>query len=279
MRPTVGSLFSGIGGIDLGLQRAGWQIAWQVEIDPFCRRVLAKHWPAVPVFHDVRKVGADCLSPVDMIAGGFPCQDLSIAGSRSGINGQRSGLFWELARIVRSLRPRFVFLENVPGLLHSGGGFGSVLGSLAAGGYCVAWDCIPAGFVGAPHIRDRLWIVASRNVSDAIGDAIRIERQWSGEQYAESGSSEPGNNGAARTLANPNGEGIVPETGTEQEIRGRTSDRDREIWNHWSTEPGVGRMAHGVPGRVDRLRGLGNACVPQIPELIGRRLLELWQTN
>src|SRR5688572_14262480 len=125
-----GSLFAGIGGIDLGLERAGMKCAWQVELDPFCRRVLAKHWPDVARYEDVREVGAHNLEPVDLIAGGFPCQDISNAGKRAGIDGERSGLWSEYARIVRELRPRYVLVENVTALL--GRGIGRVLGDLAA---------------------------------------------------------------------------------------------------------------------------------------------------
>src|SRR5215510_9060927 len=114
---TFGSLFAGIGGIDLGLERAGMECRWQVEIDPFCRQILAKHWPEVKRYDDIRKLAASDLEPVDLMAGGFPCQDLSQAGKRAGIEGTRSGLWFEFARLVRGLRPRYVLIENVPGLL------------------------------------------------------------------------------------------------------------------------------------------------------------------
>src|SRR6266699_2059797 len=139
---TVGSLFSGIGGFDLGLERAGMEIRWQVEIDSFCQQVLAKHWPNVKRYDDVRTVGAHNLERVDVLCGGFPCQDVSCAGPRTGIDGVRSGLWSEMVRVVRELRPRYVFMENTHGLLERG--FGRVLGDLAEAGYDAEWACLAA---------------------------------------------------------------------------------------------------------------------------------------
>src|SRR5688572_22943668 len=157
------SLFAGIGGFDLGLERTGgFQTVAFCEIDPFCRRVLAKHWPEVPCYEDVRtltgaRLAADGIA-VDVIAGGFPCQDISFAGKRAGLEGARSGLWGEYRRLIGEVRPRFVIVENVPGLLSLG--MGAVLGDLSALGYDAVWDCVPASAVGAPHQRDRVWIVA-----------------------------------------------------------------------------------------------------------------------
>lgn len=155
---TVGSLFTGIGGIDLGCERAGMQVAWQVEIDPWCSRVLEKHWPNVARYGDVKGVGSHNLAPVDVIAGGFPCQDISIAGRGGGLAGERSGLWFEMHRIVRELRPRFVLVENVSALTSRG--IDRVVADLAEIGYDAEWHCVSAGAVGAPHQRLRLWIVA-----------------------------------------------------------------------------------------------------------------------
>jgi DNA (cytosine-5)-methyltransferase 1 len=154
---TVGSLFSGIGGIDLGLERAGFRVIWQCESDPFARRVLAKHWPGIPCYQDVRLIDERVECP-ELLCGGFPCQDVSCAGRRAGIEGERSGLWAEFARVVLLLRPRFVLVENTPGLYVRG--LGRVLGDLADGGYDAEWQCIPAAAVGAPHLRARIWILA-----------------------------------------------------------------------------------------------------------------------
>ena len=155
---TIGSLFSGIGGLELGLEWAGLgPTLWQVEQNEFCCKVLEKHWPDATRHHDVRAVGAKNLQPVDVICGGFPCQDISLAGAGAGLSGARSGLWFEYARIIGELRPRIVVVENVAALL--GRGLGDVLGCLASLGYDAWWDCIPAASVGAPHRRDRLFVV------------------------------------------------------------------------------------------------------------------------
>jgi DNA (cytosine-5)-methyltransferase 1 len=165
---THGSLFAGIGGFDLGFERAGIKTVWQVEIDGYCRRVLARHFPHARRFDDIRECwGGECgfaetrkhyLRKVDVLSGGFPCQDISNAGKRAGIDGERSGLWSEYARLIRELRPRFVVVENVAALL--GRGMERVLGDLAACGYDAEWQSIRASDVGAPHRRERIWIVA-----------------------------------------------------------------------------------------------------------------------
>jgi DNA (cytosine-5)-methyltransferase 1 len=157
---TIGSLFSGIGGLELGLEWAGLgPTLWQVEQDAYCRAVLAKHWPAARRFEDVRAVGVSELGAVDVLCGGFPCQDASkVSRSRAGIDGDKTGLWSEYARLIREIRPRYAVLENVPALLVRG--FDRVLGDLAACGYDAEWQCLTAASVGAPHIRDRLFVVA-----------------------------------------------------------------------------------------------------------------------
>lgn len=166
MGMSVGSLFCGIGGIDLGLERVGMEVRWQVELDEFCNRVLAKHWADVVRFRDVREVGAHNLEPVELIAGGFPCQDISVAGKGAGLDGERSGLWFEFLRVVRELRPTWVLAENVPALRTRGGDI--VLAGLAEAGYSCWPLVVGARHVGAPHRRDRVWIVARR-----LGDTDR----------------------------------------------------------------------------------------------------------
>ena len=219
---TFGSLFAGIGGIDLGLERAGMQVRWQVEIDEFCNRVLEKHWPDIPRYLDVRSVGVLNAEPVDVIAGGFPCQPVSIAGKKLAQADER-WLWPEMARIIRELRPGYVLLENVPGLLARG--FGDVLGDLAACGYDAEWDCLRASDLGAPHRRERVFVVAYPN-------GTRLEGLWSQ---------------------------VV------REAQRYAADRP---W--WHPEPALDRVADGFPDRVDRMRALGNAVVPQVVEAIGR---------
>ncbi len=163
----LGSLFSGIGGLDLGVEAAtGARTVWQVERDEWCRGILARHWPDAVRYDDVCKVGEE-LERVDIIAGGFPCQDVSVAGKRAGLTGgERSGLWREYARIIRVVRPRFVFVENVAGLLSME--FGHVLGDLAALGYDAEWAVFRASDAGAPHRRERVFVLA-------VADAERIE--------------------------------------------------------------------------------------------------------
>jgi hypothetical protein len=155
--PAIGSLFAGIGGIEIGLERAGFETAWQVERDEFCSRILARHWPSVTRYGDIHDVDPRAVTPVDILAGGFPCQPVSLAGLGRGRDDPR-WLWPEFARLIRDLRPGIVFVENVVGLRNRG--FGLVVGDLAALGYDAEWECIPAGAVGAPHRRDRIWLVA-----------------------------------------------------------------------------------------------------------------------
>jgi len=285
---NVLDLFSGIGGFSLGLERAGLRTVAFCEIDPYCRRVLRRHWPDVPVYDDVRTLtGAKILadadaercgwrkdnqgqasskrngntpSGIDVICGGFPCQDISVAGKGAGITGERSGLWSEYARIIGEVRPRYVIVENVAALLHRG--LADVLGDLAAIGYDAEWHCIPASAVGAPHRRDRIWIIA-----DDQGGGRRARRQG---RFADGGARQPEPVGTFQDMADANGARCVKQ---RWGIAIRTQLAAAECADWWRTEPDVGRVAHGVPNRVDRLRALGNAVVPQIPEIIGRAIM------
>jgi DNA (cytosine-5)-methyltransferase 1 len=298
-------LFSGIGAFSLGLERSGaFRTVAFCECDPFCRRVLAKHWPEVPCYDDVRTLTAAHLAAdgisVDAICGGFPCQDISVAGRGAGINGERSGLWSEFARLIGELRPRYVLVENVAALL--GRGMGVVLGDLSALGYDAEWQIISAADMGAPHRRERVWIVG--NPSGAAGErharTVLGAQAGIGSTRIEDGDlpDGPGDAGAgsrARDVADaigPRLEGgadLAGDSANEQpttERGGAVSDAGRlsparygrGVWetsqsDWWLVEPNVGRVAHGVASRVDRLRCLGNALVPQIPEMIGRTIL------
>lgn len=269
---NVGSLFAGIGGFDLGLERAGFETAWFCEQDEFCQRVLRKHWPHAPIYDDIRELRGVDVKPVDLLCGGFPCQDLSYAGRGAGIEGERSGLWSEYARLVGELRPRYVLVENVPALAHRG--LGRVLGDLAALGYDAEWDCIPASAVGAPHRRDRIWLVAYPE------SLHRHERDDHAGVGLEGGTvSQSGNGGWPAPVADANGKGLEGhrrpvEGAAERPAPSRSlAQREREREQHeWAVEPDVGRMANGVPRRVDRLRSLGNALVPQVAEWLGHRI-------
>ena len=203
---------------------------------------------------------------VDAICGGFPCQDISQAGSGKGLAGKRSGLWTEYVRLIGDLRPQFVIVENVSRLLSRG--FDQVLGDLAALRYDAEWHCIPASAVGAPHIRDRVWIVAYPQHPDTDSQRshraqIDLERSFE-FQHEQVSQLRP----LCSHVADPDCQGQLQSQGRQQEQRGWACDGD---W--WRTEPDVGRVAYGVPGGVDRLKGLGNAVIPQIPEIIGRAIM------
>jgi DNA (cytosine-5)-methyltransferase 1 len=269
---TFGSLFAGIGGMDLGLERAGMECRWQVEIDPFCRKVLAKHWPNVKRYEDIRTVNWGEVERVDLIAGGFPCQPFSSAGARRGTADAR-WLWPEFARAVRALRPRRVLVENVPGLLAAAGGMGAVLGDLASSGYDTEWDCIPAAAVGAPHLRDRVWIVGYAHEDGEPVGAFDAEASGLSGMVADAASREGRQDG--QSLSGERGSGISCETKKRRPRgSGGGGGAARAGGHWWATQPSVGRVADGVPDRMDRLRGLGNAVVPQVAEFIGRRILE-----
>jgi DNA (cytosine-5)-methyltransferase 1 len=268
---TVGSLFSGIGGLDLGLERAGMAVRWQSEIDPYCCRVLAKRWPDVPNLGDVTAVDWSTVEQVDLICGGYPCQPFSYAGKRGGADDPRH-LWPHFASALRHLRPRFAILENVPG--HLSLGFGRVLGDLAELGFDAEWDCIPAAAVGAPHLRYRVFVVAHANrqgqpgqlVPDANGDPVR---QQPVPIPGGRGSAEPACDGTNGHVGHS-----VFTSADAHASPGRSRCAASEPgW--WDVEPDVGRVADGVPSRVDRLRALGNSVVPQVAELIGRRVMEM----
>lgn len=194
---TIGSLFSGIGGLELGVEHAtGGRVLWQVERDGFCREVLAKHWPHAVRHDDVCTVNG--LPRVDVICGGFPCQDVSLAGKRAGFGGERSSLWREYRRIVADVRPRFVFVENVPGLFTADDGwaFGEVLGDLAALGFDAAWDVFRASDVGAPHRRERVFLLAYRDGErrelQRVGGLLDGERAALGNDADGCGGADAG---------------------------------------------------------------------------------------
>jgi DNA (cytosine-5)-methyltransferase 1 len=238
---TFGSLFSGIGGFDLGLERAGFRVIWQCECDPFARRVLARHWPGIPCYEDVRQIDGSVRRP-DLLCGGFPCQDISNAGKRVGIDGERSGLWAEFARTIHLLRPRFVLVENVAAILVRG--MGRVLGDLATLGYDAEWDWFPAAAFGADHWRDRTFLLA-------YPSGTRRERVLRGDAIPCIASPLPAREaitlGHARHLVQRIEQGLG--------------------------EPAILGSPDGIPDQLDRLRVLGAAVVPQIAEWIGRRIL------
>ena len=246
---AFGSLFSGIGGIDLGLERAGMKAIWMCEIEPYARKVLAKHWPDIPIYEDVRTIDETVERP-DVLCGGFPCQDVSFAGKRAGLNeGTRTGLWIEFARIIRILRPQYVLLENVPGLLSLG--FGRVLGDLAEIGYDAEWQVLSAAQFGAWHIRRRVFIIAYPNLSTGQNfiKCYKMGRKYSFQKKRE-------------TLSGNGLWGYKP----EYQIFPRTFSR--EYHNKWPVKPGILGMANGFSNRTHRYRATGNAVTPPSPNTL-----------
>jgi DNA (cytosine-5)-methyltransferase 1 len=186
--PTVASFFAGIGGFDLGFERSGLRTVWQCEIDPFCTDILEQHWPGTPRAGDIKQVKADDIPDADVWAGGFPCQDVSLArmGPRKGLRGSQSGLFYEFARLVDERRPPVVLIENVPGLLSSHGGrdFGIVTRTLADLGYGVAWRVLNSRYFGVPQSRQRVFIVGSYRDLGRAGQILFESERGGGDAPA-----------------------------------------------------------------------------------------------
>lgn len=266
---TFGSLFAGIGGMDLGLERAGMTCRWQVEIDDHARRILARHWPDVPRHDDIRTFHPARDQRVDLICGGFPCSGISRAGRGAGLAHEASGLWREFARVIGVLRPRFVIVENSPELTVRG--LGEVLGDLASMRYDAEWTPVSAGDFGLPHERKRTILVAypggKRLEKPDRKQATRRPVVFQDRDYTGLDS--------VRMLR-----GIPLHDSREARARMRMSpDRGMVIESisgaaGVEAESPVCRVGHGVPHRVDRLRGLGNAVVPQVAEWVGRRIIE-----
>jgi DNA (cytosine-5)-methyltransferase 1 len=259
-------LFSGIGGFSLAATRLGFEVAGQVEIDPWCRRLLAQHWPDVPRLADIHDVKGDEFGTVDLVCGGFPCQPFSVAGERRGSDDDRA-LWPQMLRVIAATRPRWVIGENVTGIISME--LDTCLADLEGIGYS-AWPVvIPAIGVDAPHRRERVWILAhddrraapeqipsqERQDSPLTGDVGAYVADATGKRQQGSGEPQP----PIHPTSYRNGQASQPVDGRKQCV--------------WEPEPGMGRVAHGVPHRVDRLKGLGNAIVPQVAQEIMRAML------
>ena len=254
-------------------------VRWQVEIDPWARQVLAKHWPNVERHDDIKTWPKPDTERVDVICGGFPCQDISTAGKGAGLAGARSGLFYEAMRVVRDLEPRYVLLENVAALLVRG--MDAVLGELAQVGFDAVWHCVTASSVGAPHRRDRVFIIGYRPeaLADTKGGLLSgiNGRPESGIRFAECrqavADTDDTGVGASTSKTFPHRE--ETDERRQKQPQFESSGSSADFRGFWAAEPAVGRVAHGVPRRVDRLRGLGNAVVPQVAQSVGEMLLDI----
>ena len=275
-------LFSGIGGFSLGLERTGMETIAFCEIEDYPRKVLAKHWPNVPIASDVTKLtykdgvlyddGSEIYrGSIDVICGGFPCQDISLAGNQKGIkDGTRSGLWSECARLLGEVRPDYAIFENVTALLsgEQGRWFQRVLWDISEVGYDAEWHCIPASELGAHHHRDRVWILCYPNTNSGV-ECAKQKREY---ERAEIDS------GICEALADPERQRQQGSGKYERRINKEAIENWKASWidnsgegksGPWIVEPDVGRVVDGVPARSHRLKCLGNAVVPQIPELIG----------
>lgn len=260
---TFYDAFAGIGGFRLGLERAGFKCVGSCEIDDYARRVYHKNFGEWPD-RDIRDVSS--INGADMLCGGFPCQDISVAGKGAGLSGERSGLWWELARIIENCQPRWVFLENVPALTNRG--LGEVLGCLADGGYDAEWDCLPASAFGAPHQRDRIWIIAHTK-----------GQLWNGGTAVMGGEDQ-------ESAREPRGsywrEHKPPIRRMDDGIPSALDlggVKEQDVFKEMPIHPREVQRWLAVGKRVDRLRCLGNAVVPQVVEWIGRRILEAEQAG
>jgi DNA (cytosine-5)-methyltransferase 1 len=354
---TFGSLFSGIGGIDIGLERVGFQPLWQCEVNKFCRELLSKRWPDIKLYGDIKDI--DEKTPrTDVLCGGFPCQDISTANTKGkGLDGSKSGLWFEFYRVIRILRPRYVLVENVANLVNKG--LDRILQGLAEIGYDAEWQVLSAAQFGAWHLRRRIFIVAYTNSFDGqVSDETQfglewadcgVQREWNqssgssqrrrstitptdptsqqlrrqnyssgcevagtylsgewGEKNASStgdccqetsahtncvftgGTSQPlrpreGGMGSGfgdnrQYVRNPPKAMAYPDgSGREKQRRSFTIFPEQfasERYSWWKAEPGICRVYDGIPNRLDRLRSLGNAVVPQVAEYVGRLIMD-----
>ena len=282
-------LFSGLGGFSLGLEATGgFETVAFCDIEKFPRKVLKKHWPNVKQYKDIKEltyeqIKEDTLAPIDIITGGYPCQPFSIAGSQLGEKDKRH-LWPDMFRIVKECKPTWVIGENVSG--HIKLGLDTVLQDLESEGYSTRAFSISASSIGANHQRERVWVIGHADVEDTRQHVRGIESSW------DTKSLRPRTSEETEWATNPdqiNGSGQGAEAMGEssdtysQRLQGRRSEQQLQkdeterpsSWERWwQFEPDVGRVANGVPQRVDRLKGLGNSLVPAIPYMIGHSILE-----
>lgn len=304
MNLKLGSLFSGIGGFELGLHRSipNLETVWQVEQDKFCQKILNKHWPNSQIYNDITTINTEELETVDILCAGFPCQDISVAGKQEGINGKKSGLFWEMWRIIRDFREQgrgipLLLLENVPAITNNG--LGTVLGAISEVGYNAEWLVISAGKnFGAPHLRKRWFLVAyrkGRNAERFIDRKSQKKQKKFGRSNFKNGfSTYPNENSKssfpnyAKTLEGTSSDSINQQCKKQPlhtkpmektrlfECRNREID-GKEQKNYWKESPLESPLCSvddGIPNRVARLKALGNAIVPQCSEWIGQQIIK-----
>ena len=271
-------LFSGIGGFSYAAEYivGGFTTVQFVEREPFCQNILSRHWPDVPIHDDITTFNPKPYS-ADVVCGGFPCQDISLAGKQAGIKqGTRSGLFYELIRVLRLVRPQYVILENVSAILANG--LDTVLGELAQAGLDAEWACIPASAVGACHQRDRWWLVAYPKGTGAGQHKSHTRRQRDGESlFGDRCADKEISQHFANTDNQRQQEQHSPAIADRQRWPrwGDAPQRLNPDWRSYLSQPVLRRGDDGLPGRVDRLKALGNAVVPQVAAIPLARVKEL----
>jgi len=287
-RRTHIDLFSGIGGFAVAAGWAGYSTGVFCESDPYCCKVLKRHWPDVPIIPDIRDFDGSKWRGADLLTGGFPCQPFSVCGEQRGEEDDRA-LWKEMFRVIKEARPDFVLAENVAGLIQLG--LDSVLLDLASEGYSCGTIIIPACAVNAPHRRSRCWIMAHATSAEFHNKGQREKQRdgviGSGEDVADSESSlRPRVNRREEQAVRPTGRGEdvadsnhfnVQGERPNSDPKGRQGQDERQAGlcsgeAQWDTEPDVGRVAHGIPKRVDRLKAIGNAIVPQVAYEILKRI-------
>ena len=266
-------LFAGIGGFSLGLHRTGgFETVAFVERDDYAQKVLAKNFPDVPIFDDVRTFDADGLGRIDVVTGGFPCQPWSVAGKREGhLDTQDRDLWPKMASIIEELQPKWVIGENVQGFVNEPMGLARTLADLESIGYQSTYWILPAAGVGAPHRRNRVFILAHTRHGRRGNIRVTEKRQDPQKERSTDTDSVSGSSKQPSFVADTDNSGRGKQRG-EKPVRKEQSAIERSC--RWLSEPRVGRVAHGIPNRVDRLKGLGNAVVPQIVTMIGYAILE-----
>ena len=257
---TIGSLFSGIGGIELGFEQAGFKTEWFVECEQFCKEILKKRFPSTKIYGDVTEIDWNKVPKVDILTGGFPCQDISNAGKKAGIEGERSSLWKHYCEAIRVLRPKIAFIENVSALI--GRGLNIVLADLTSIGYDAEWYCLPASSVGANHQRERIFVIAYPVQNGFNFNNFQDWKQR--EDYMDWEQISKKNNQERLQFIS-----WIEQNGKLQQI---PEDMATGEWGYWSNEPRLGRVADGIPNRVDRIASLGNAVVPQVAELFAEAI-------
>ena len=282
MTVRIGSLFSGIGGFELGLERAipGAETVWQCEQNDFCQKVLKKHWPGATIYDDVRNIN-ETVEPIDILCGGFPCQSISVAGNRKGLSDEKkSGLWWEMWRIIGILRPRIICLENVSNILRLGGP--EVIGSLTQIGYNCEWTVISASAFGAPHRRFR-WFCVCYLTNPTSFPGLQTNQTIDPFRKSRDTWKKFGGGHWGCSLAHPDSSNVQKHTSRDIPVEKKKQStgvtcKDTGLrpnyWERFPTQPPLCRRNDGIPHRVDRLRALGNAIVPQCSEWVGKQLMK-----